>query len=168
MTGEKAMHKFANHARWAIAAWLTEQEKFAEGALQRDPNGLNHRFAVNILRFAKMMRFGLERYEEPEARRAEILEDLVTKWRTVHPGQSHPPTSVLIDLDVEASHRAFRERYPALARFTNDIAAMRSELERISDCLTTMLGRLPDADGLVSWSIRTHKPGNQLEPNRLY
>jgi len=29
MTGEKAMHKFANHVRWAIAEWLTEQEKFA-------------------------------------------------------------------------------------------------------------------------------------------
>jgi hypothetical protein len=161
------MHKFTNHARWAIMEWLIQQERFAESALQRDPHGFNHRFAVNILRFAKMMRFGLERYEEPKARRAEILEDLVTKWRAVRPGQSHPPASVLIDLDAEASQCAFRERYPALARFTDDIAAMRGELERISHCLTTLLGQLPDADGPVSWSIRTQTTETQLETNRL-
>jgi hypothetical protein len=132
ITGEKDMHELETHSRRGIVEWVDRQERFAESVLKHDAAGSKHKLAVSIVLITRMMRFRLVRYVEPEPRRKEILEDLVTNWGTVRPGHRHPPASVLVDLDAEASRRAFRERYPALARFSDEIAAMRGELERAS------------------------------------
>lgn len=96
--------------------------------------------AAGILLFARMMRFALERYEEPGERRGEILRELIERWKRAHPTQSPLPRKVLFDLGVEASRRAFEERYPDLARFSDEIATMRTELEAVSAPLSTVSG----------------------------
>ena len=117
------------HARWAIVEWLIQQEKFARSVLRCDAGEFNLRLAASILLFTRMMRIGLGRYEEPESRRVEILSDSIREWKKAHPGQSQPPRSMLFDLGAEASRRAFRETYPALALLSDEIADMRRELD---------------------------------------
>ena len=123
------MHKIDRHARWAIVEWIIEQEKFARSVLARDGGKSSDNRASGILLCARTMRLGLAQYEEPEARRTEILADLIGRWKKSHPERSRLPGNVLLDLGVQASRRAFEESYPALARFADEITTMRNELE---------------------------------------
>lgn len=138
------MHKIERHARWAIIEWIIQQEKFARSMLTRANQTQSQSRAAGILLFARMMRIALERYEEPGEKRGEILRDLIERWKKAHPGQSELPRNVLFDLGMEASRRAFEERYPDLARFSEEIATMRTELEtvpaRVSELVPTRAG----------------------------
>ena len=127
------MDDLETHARWAILEWLIGQEMFARSVLKRNAGNFQHKRAAGILLFTRMMRLGLARYEEPETRRMEILQQVLADWKKAHPQQAQPPRKVLFQLGAEASRRAFRERYPALARFSDEIVTMRSEMETAPD-----------------------------------
>jgi hypothetical protein len=127
------MHDIETHARWAILEWLIGQEMFARSVLKRNAGNFRHKRAAGILLFTRMMRLGLARYEEPATRRMEILRQLLADWKNAHPQQPQPPRKMLFQFGAEASRRAFRESYPALARFSDEIATMRREMEAASE-----------------------------------
>ena len=127
------MRDLETHALWAIMEWLIGQEKFARSVLNRNGGNFETKRAAGILLFTRMMRFGLARYEEPETRRTEILRDLLAEWNYSHSGQAQMPRKILLQLGAEASRRAFRETYPALARFSDEIVTFRTEVETASE-----------------------------------
>lgn len=123
------MHELETHARWAITEWLIGQERFARSVLMRNAGNFKRKRAASILLFTRMMRLGLARYEEPATRRMELLQQFLADWRKAHPQQTQPPRKMLFELGATASRRAFRESYPALARFSDEIVTMRIEME---------------------------------------
>ena len=123
------MHELETHARWAILEWLIGQEMFARSVLKQNAGNFKHKRAAGILLFTRMMRLGLARYEEPAARRLEILQQFLADWRNAHPQRPQPPRKTLFQFGAEASRRAFREGYPALARLSDEIVIMRREME---------------------------------------
>jgi len=129
----KVMHDLETHARWAIMEWLIGQEKFARSVLNCNSGDFEQVRAAGILLFTRMMRVGLTRYEEPETRRTEILRDLLRDRKNSHSDQAQLPRKVLLQLGTEASRRAFRESYPGLARFSDEIVTLRREMETASE-----------------------------------
>jgi hypothetical protein len=123
------MDDLQTHARWAILEWLIGQEMFARSVLKRNAGNFRHKRAAGVLLFTRMMRFALARYEEAETRRTEILRALVADWKNSHPRQAQLPRKKLLQLGAESSRIAFRENHPALARISDEIVTMRSEME---------------------------------------
>ena len=123
------MHDLETHARWAILEWLIRQEMFARDVLKCNAGNFRHKRAAGILLFTRMIRFGLARYNEPETRRTEILRQLLADWKNAHPQQAQPSRKTLLQFGAEASRRAFRENYPALARISEEIVTMRREMD---------------------------------------
>jgi len=123
------MHDLETHARWAILEWLIRQEMFARGVLKCNVGNFKHKRAAGILLFTRMMRFALARYKEPETKRMELLRQFLADWKNAHPQQPQPPRKTLFQYGAEASRRAFRESYPALARLSDEIVIMRREME---------------------------------------
>lgn len=134
------MENIERHARSAIIEWIVQQERFARSVLARDGARSSDNRASGILLCARTMRLGLTHYEEPAARRAEILSDLIGRWKNAHPGRMELPGNILAELGIRASRRAFEESYPDLARFADEITTMRKELEGASAPLNIFAG----------------------------
>jgi len=128
------MHELTAFGRRAILRWIKGHTRFAEPLLSRPKGDPCRSLAANILGCADELRAGLARYEQPESRRRELLLETVNEWKKKHPERRELPQDMWRELDAEAAKRAFRERYPDLAKLADDIAEMRTDAELKFKC----------------------------------